>query len=252
MSEFAPVLAIEGLHKAFGALVATDGVTLDVRQGEIHALIGPNGAGKSTLIAQICGEQRPDRGTIRFDGRDVTALPAYRRARLGLGRSFQLTQLCPDFSVVENVLLSLEAGDGGSFDLLSNPRKNAASQEIAARWIDAVGLSDRSKAPASALSHGEKRQLEIAVAMARQPRLLLLDEPMAGMGPDESAKLTTLLLGLKAQSAILLVEHDMDAVFKLADRISVLVYGRIIFTGTVAEVRGSPAVQAAYLGSEAC
>ncbi|QCI67648.1 ABC transporter ATP-binding protein [Phreatobacter stygius] len=246
----APVLAITGLRKAFGALVATDDVTLDVRPGELHALIGPNGAGKSTLITQICGELAADAGRIRFDGRDITTLPAHARARLGLGRSFQLTQLCPDFSALENVLLSIEARHGGSFDMLSNPRRNGANRQAARDWLDRVGLADREDRRVATLGHGERRQLEIAVALARQPRLLLLDEPMAGMGPEESAALTRLLGSLKRHYAILLVEHDMDAVFALADRVSVLVYGRIIFTGTVDAVRDHPDVRAAYLGEE--
>jgi branched-chain amino acid transport system ATP-binding protein len=252
VADLTPVLAIEGLRKAFGAVVATDDVTLDVRHGEIHALIGPNGAGKSTLIAQICGEQAPDSGRIRFAGRDVTALPAYDRARLGLGRSFQLTQLCPDFSAAENVMLSVEARGGGSLNLFANPRRDPAVRDAVRRWIEVVGLTGREHLPASTLAHGEKRQLEIAVALAREPSVLLLDEPMAGMGPDESARMTALLRELKGSYAILLVEHDMDAVFTLADRVSVLVYGRVIFTGTVAEVRSHPEVRAAYLGAEPC
>ncbi len=246
-----PVLEIAGLHKAFGALVATDDVTLDVRAGELHALIGPNGAGKSTLIAQICGELAPDRGRILFEGRDITRLPAYKRARIGLGRSFQLTQLCMDYTVLENVLLSLEAKGGGSPDIFRNPRRNRANCARAGEWIDLVGLSGLETRPVSELAHGQRRQLEIAVALAREPRLLLLDEPMAGMGAEETGALTTLLQGLKDRYAILLVEHDMDAVFALADRISVLVYGRVIFTGTGDAVRASPDVRAAYLGEEA-
>ncbi len=245
------VLKIDGLRKAFGAVVATDDVSLDVRAGELHALIGPNGAGKSTLITQICGELTPDAGSVRFAGRDITRLPAYARARLGLGRSFQLTQLCPEFSALDNVLLSMEARHGGSFDMFSNPRRNRSQRLAAQAWLDRVGLAGREDRAVSTLAHGEQRQLEIAVALAREPRLLLLDEPMAGMGPDESAAMTRLLADLKGRYAILLVEHDMDAVFALADRISVLVYGRIIVTGAVAEVRVHPAVRAAYLGEAA-
>lgn len=245
-----PVLAIEKLRKSFGALVATDDVSLEVGPGELHALIGPNGAGKSTLITQICGEIRPNAGRILFDGRDVTGLPAPARARLGLGRTFQITQLCPDFTAVENVLLSIEARHGGSFDMLSNPRRNAAHLELARDWLDQVGLAAQGDRTVAELAHGERRQLEIAVALARQPKLLLLDEPMAGMGAEESASLTRLLQSLKRRYAILLVEHDMDAVFALADRISVLVYGRVVFTGTVEEVRGHPEVRAAYLGED--
>ena len=243
-----PVLSIVQLRKSFGALVATEDVSLDVRPGELHALIGPNGAGKSTLITQICGEITPSAGRILFEGRDVTRLPAPARARLGLGRTFQITQLCNDFTAIENVLLSIEARQGGSFDMIFNPRRNRATMARAQGWLERVGLAGRAERPVAALAHGERRQLEIAVALAREPRLLLLDEPMAGMGPEESAALTRLLLGLKGQYGILLVEHDMDAVFALADRISVLVYGRVVFTGAVDEVRDHPEVRAAYLG----
>ncbi|MGE7472577.1 ABC transporter ATP-binding protein [Bosea sp. NPDC003192] len=245
-----PVLAIDGLRKTFGALVATDGVTLRINQGELHALIGPNGAGKSTLITQICGELRPDSGSIRFDGRDVTRLKAHLRARLGLGRTFQITQLCQDFTALENVLLSIETRQGGSFDMLSNPRRKAALVTQARDRLAEVGLGQQAERRVATLGHGERRQLEIAVALARRPKLLLLDEPMAGLGPEESAAMTRLLDALKGQYAILLVEHDMDAVFALADRISVLVYGRIIFTGTVEEIRSNPEVRAAYLGEK--
>ena len=245
------LLSIEGLRKSFGALVATDGVTLDVRPGELHALIGPNGAGKSTLIAQICGDLKPDAGRILFRGENITALPAHLRARRGLGRSFQVTQLCPDFTAMENVLLSLEAMNGGSPDIFTNPRRNAGNRATAQGWLDRAGLTGFEGRPVSALAHGQRRQLEIAVALARRPGLLLLDEPMAGMGPEESAALTALLQGLKGTYPILLVEHDMDAVFALADRISVLVYGRVIFTGTPDEIRAHPEVRAAYLGEEA-
>ncbi|MGV6876183.1 ABC transporter ATP-binding protein [Pseudochelatococcus sp. B33] len=245
-----PVLEITGLRKTFGALVATDDVQLDVREGELHALIGPNGAGKSTLIALICGELTPTAGRIAFDGRDVTRLPAPARARLGIGRSFQITQLCLDFTVLENVLLSIEAQHGGSFDMFSNPRRNARNRQTAREWLGRVGLADRADSRVSVLAHGERRQLEIAVALARRPKLLLLDEPMAGMGPEESAAMTGLLLSLKRQCTILLIEHDMDAVFALADRVSVLVYGKVIFTGTTSEIRDHPEVRAAYLGEE--
>ncbi len=247
-----PALEIEHLKKSFGALRATDDLSLAVARGELHAVIGPNGAGKSTLITQICGELRPDSGRIRLAGRDVTRLPAHARARLGLGRSFQITQLCGDFTVFENVLLSLEARNGGSFDLVRDPRRNPAHRETIRRWLEVVGLDAFAERPAASLSHGERRQLEIAVALARDPSVLLLDEPMAGMGAEESARLAHLLASLKGRYTILLVEHDMDAVFALADRISVLVYGRIVFTGTGAEVRGNPEVRAAYLGDWEC
>lgn len=250
VTDITAVLAIRDLRKSFGALVATDDVTLDVKQGELHALIGPNGAGKSTLITQICGELTPDTGRILFEGNDVTRVPAHARARLGLGRTFQITQLCPDFTALENIILSIEARHGGSFDMLSNPRRNSANGKAACDWLEQVGLAERGAMRVSALAHGERRQLEIAVALARQPKVLLLDEPMAGMGSEESVGMVRLLESLKRHYAILLVEHDMDAVFALADRVSVLVYGRVIFTGTVDEVRNHPDVRAAYLGEE--
>lgn len=246
-----PVLILEDLHKSFSALVATNGVSLNVKHGELHALIGPNGAGKSTLIAQICGEIAPDSGRIIFEGQDITKLPAYMRARRGMGRSFQLTQLCQDFTALENVLLSLEAKNGGSVNIFSNPRHNIKNKEIARSWLERVNLLDAEDTIVSSLGHGQKRQLEIAVALARSPRLLLLDEPMAGMGSEESASLTKLLLSLKQDYPILLIEHDMDAVFALADRISVLVYGKIICTGSVDEIRNHPDVKTAYLGEDA-
>ncbi|MGO1074967.1 ABC transporter ATP-binding protein [Inquilinus sp. CA228] len=246
----APTLAIDNLRKAFGALVATDSVTLEIRPGELHALIGPNGAGKSTLISQICGEVRPDSGSIRFNGRDMTRLKPHLRARLGLGRTFQITQLCQDFTTLENVLLSIETGAGRSSGMLSNPRRNVGLVAQARERLTEVGLGEQAGRRVATLGHGERRLLEIAVALARRPKLLLLDEPMAGLGPEESAAMTRLLAALKGQYAILLVEHDMGAVFALADRISVLVYGRRIFTGTVEEIRTHPEVRAAYLGAE--
>ena len=250
MTEAATVLSVHDLHKSFGALKVTQGVTLEVRQGEIHALIGPNGAGKSTLIAQICGEQKSDSGSIRFCGADIDRLPAHARARAGLGRSFQTTQLCLEFSVLDHVIFALDTVGGGSYNLFANPRNNPARREEATRCLDMVGLGARARDVVADLSHGERRQLEIAVALARNPRALVLDEPMAGMGAEEAARMVRLLQGLKGRYPMLLVEHDMDAVFTLADRISVLVYGRLIFTGTVEEVRRHPQVRAAYLGED--
>lgn len=246
------LLAVRGLYKSFGAVQATNGVDIDVRAGEIHALIGPNGAGKSTLIAQICGEVQPNAGQILIEGRDVTALPAYARTRLGLGRSFQITELCADYTALENVVLSLLLKTGRAFRVWSDPRRDAKLLAEAAERLAQVGLAHRAQVPVADLAHGEKRQLELAVALARAPRLLLLDEPMAGMGAEESARMTDLLRGMKGRYGMLLVEHDMDAVFALADRISVLVYGKTIFTGTPDEVREHPQVRAAYLGDEAC
>ena len=248
--EAGALLRLSGLRKAFDAVVATNGVDLDVRAGEIHAIIGPNGAGKSTLIAQICGEIRPDSGSIHLDGRDVTALRAFERARLGLGRSFQITELCQEYTALENVILSCMLKTGRAFQLWSDPRRDAGLKEQALGWLEHVGLRDRRHVRTADLAHGEKRQLELAVALARSPRLLLLDEPMAGMGPEESARMTRLLQGMKGQYGILLVEHDMDAVFALADRISVLVYGKVVFSGPPDAVRRHPEVRAAYLGEE--
>lgn len=246
------LLSVTELRKTFDAVVATNGVSLDVRPGEIHAIIGPNGAGKSTLIAQICGEIRPDSGSIFIGGKDVTAMRAFERARLGLGRSFQITELCQDYTVLENVILSRMLQGGRAFQIWSNPRSDAALKQQSMQWLEHVGLHDRRHVRTADLAHGEKRQLELAVALARDPRLLLLDEPMAGMGPEESARMTRLLLGMKGNYGILLVEHDMDAVFALADRISVLVYGKLVFTGKPDDVRRHPEVRAAYLGEESC
>ena len=243
-----PILSLQHLRKSFGALKVTDDVTLEVRKGEIHALIGPNGAGKSTLIAQICGELTSDSGQVHFKGQDMTGLGAFRRARLGLGRSFQTTQLCLEFTVLEHVIFALDSMNGGSFNLFANPRNNAALRDEARHWLEKVGLEGRDNRLVANLAHGERRQLELAVAIARKPEILVLDEPMAGMGAQESSRMVGLLKELKGDYPMLLVEHDMDAVFTLADRVSVLVYGRVIFTGSVDEVRQDPTVRTAYLG----
>jgi len=243
------ILSIRNLQKAFGAVVATDHVDIDVRRTEIHAIIGPNGAGKSTLIAQICGELTPDAGNIEFGDADITKLPPHLRARMGLARTFQVTQLCAEFTVIENLLLAVQA-QRGAFNLLSNPRHDSVLLDLARYWIDLVGLGGRQKIAVENLAHGERRQLEIAMALCREPKLLLLDEPMAGMGADESIRMTKLLQRLKGQYGILLVEHDMDAVFSLADRVSVLVYGRVVFTGSAIEARQDPQVREAYLGQD--
>ena len=248
MSNPTPMLQVQGLHKAFGALKATNGVNLSLIEGEIHALIGPNGAGKSTLIAQLCGELQPDAGSIHMAGVDITHLPAHLRARRGMGRSFQITQLCPDYTAAENLMLALILQTGRAFQPWSNPRRDEALKTQAQSLLADVGLGERSSVRVRDMAHGEKRQLELAVALARQPRLLLLDEPMAGMGAEESQRMTALLQALKRRYTVLLVEHDMDAVFALADRVTVLVYGRAIFTGTTDEVRSHPEVRAAYLG----
>ena len=246
-----PILEVIGLRKRFGGLAVTDDVSFAVAPGGIHAVIGPNGAGKTTLIHQLSGTLRPDAGVIRFAGRDVTALPLHRRARLGLARSFQITSVIPGFSVLENAALAVQARSGSSFRFLWRAAAEARLNEEAMAALDQVGLAGRAAAPAGALSHGEKRQLELAIALAMAPRLLLLDEPLAGAGPEETARLIDILLGLKRRYAILLVEHDMQAVFALADRISVLVYGRVIATDAPAAIRADPAVRAAYLGEDA-
>jgi branched-chain amino acid transport system ATP-binding protein len=246
-----PVLQLSDLRKSFGALKATDGVSLDLREGEIHALIGPNGAGKSTLIHQICGSIRPDSGTIRFLGEDMAGLDMAARVRKGLGRSFQISSLAPDFSALRNVMLAVQARQGSSFRFLRPVASDGSLTGPAMAMLERVGLEARAKVPAAELSHGERRQLEIAIALALGPKAFLFDEPMAGLGPEGSKRLTGFLDGLRHEAPILLVEHDMDAVFALADRISVLVYGRIIATGTVAEIRSDPEVRRAYLGDAA-
>ena len=244
------LLAADRLIKRFGGLLATDNVSIEVAHGEIHALIGPNGAGKTTLVSQLTGGLTPDAGTIRFLGRDITRLPVHARVRLGLARSFQITSVLRDFSALENVALAQQAHRGHSFRFLADVRRDDARTEAARRGLAAVGLEARAQTPASALSHGEQRQLEIAMALAGEPRLLLLDEPMAGMGPEESQRMVGLLRGLKQRCGMLLIEHDMDAVFALADRITVLVYGRAIASGAPAEIRANPDVRQAYLGDE--
>jgi branched-chain amino acid transport system ATP-binding protein len=244
------VLHIENLHKRFGALAVTDGVTLDVAPGELHAIIGPNGAGKTTLINQISGFLRPQSGRIRFDGRDVTTLPVHTRAQLGLARSFQLTSVLPGFSALENVALAVQARSGSSFRFVGCAARERALNRAAQTALEEVGLGARIHVPAGTLSHGEKRSLELAIALAMAPKLILLDEPTAGGGREESERLVALLSRLKGRYAMILVEHDMTAVFALADRISVMTYGRILATGLPAAVRSDPLVIAAYLGNE--
>ncbi len=244
------LLEIDALTKRFGGVVASDAISLALRHGELHALIGPNGAGKTTLIGQLTGELAPDSGRVRFDGRDVTALPVYRRSRLGLARSFQIASLFSEFTALDNVALAVQAHAGHSFRFWGDARREPELREPAHDALRRVGLAPRSDVPVTELSHGERRQLEIAMALATGPRMLLLDEPMAGMGPEESARLVELLRQLKGGLTILLVEHDMDAVFALADRISVLVYGRIIASGEPAAIRADAAVREAYLGEQ--
>jgi branched-chain amino acid transport system ATP-binding protein len=248
MSEL--LLTVEKIRKSFGALLATDGVDFDVREGETHAVIGPNGAGKTTFIKQISGELHPDAGSIRFAGEDITHMPAPQRSRRGLARSFQITSIYRDFSALDNVALAVQAHSGHSFRFWVSAREDLSLREPARQYLEKVGLSERADILAAELSHGEQRQLEIAMALASEPRLLLLDEPVAGMGTEESARMVSFLSTLRGAKTIVLVEHDMDAVFSLADRISVLVYGRIIATGTPAEIRANAEVRAAYLGED--
>ncbi|MBK1636622.1 ABC transporter ATP-binding protein [Rhodovulum adriaticum] len=245
-----PVLEVRNLHLSFGALKATDDVSLTLCPGEIHALIGPNGAGKSTLIGLIAGNLAPDAGQVLLNGRDVTAQDVAARAQAGLARSFQVSAVAPGLSVLQNVALAVQGARGGSFRLFRRALSDRALTGAAMTQIDRVGLTARRTVPAGDLAHGERRRLELAMALAQAPRAFVLDEPMAGMGPDGAREMTTLLDELRHEAPILLVEHDMDAVFRLADRISVLVSGRIIASGTVAQIRANPEVQTAYLGEE--
>jgi branched-chain amino acid transport system ATP-binding protein len=244
------MLETRDLYKHFGGLVATDRVSLSIRQGELHAVIGPNGAGKTTLIAQLAGELRPDGGAILFDGRDVTRMPVQRRAAAGLARSFQITSVFPSFSALANVALAVQAHAGHSFRFWKPAARDGALTGPAREALELVGLGPRADVPAELLSHGEQRQLEIAMALATRPRMLLLDEPMAGMGPAEGASMVDLLGKLKRRYTILLIEHDMDAVFALADWITVLVHGAVIATGSPDEIRSDREVRRAYLGEE--
>ncbi|MBV9859063.1 MAG: ABC transporter ATP-binding protein [Alphaproteobacteria bacterium] len=245
------LLETHALTKSFGGLVATGGVSLLVMPREIHAVIGPNGAGKTTLVAELAGELRPDSGSIRFAGRDISRLRAAQRAALGIARSFQITSVFGEFSALDNVALAVQAHAGHSFRFWRAARADPRLREPARAALAEVGLADRADIAASVLSHGEKRALEIAMVLATAPRLVLLDEPMAGMGPEDAAAMVELLASLKGRLAIVLIEHDMDAVFALADRITVLVYGRVIATGTPAAIRQDPEVRRAYLGESA-
>jgi branched-chain amino acid transport system ATP-binding protein len=246
----AALLETRTLCKRFGGLVATDAVSLEVARGECHALIGPNGAGKTTLIGQLSGSLRPDSGSVHFAGRDVTQLKAHERAALGFARSYQITSILNDFTVVENVGIALQAVSGSSFRFWRPVAGEIALADEAMAILRQVGMEALAARQARGLSHGEHRQLEIALALATKPQLMLLDEPMAGMGPEESENMVQLIAGLKGRYTILLVEHDMDAVFRLADRISVLVAGRVITTGLPDEIRANAAVKSAYLGEE--
>jgi branched-chain amino acid transport system ATP-binding protein len=244
------MLEIEGLTKRFGGVIASDSIALTVPTGELHAIIGPNGAGKTTLIGQLAGEIRPDAGAIRFGGADITLLPAYQRSRLGLARSFQITSLFLDFTALDNVALAVQAHCGHSFRFWRDAREERELREPARAALERVGLVQRAGVVVASMSHGEHRQLEIAMALATRPRMLLLDEPMAGMGPEESQRMVAMLRELKQELTILLIEHDMEAVFALADRITVLVYGRVIASGTPEAIRANADVRQAYLGEQ--
>jgi branched-chain amino acid transport system ATP-binding protein len=245
------MLEVRQLTKAFGALRASDGVDFDVAEGETHAVIGPNGAGKTTFISQLAGNLFPDAGRIAFAGEDITRLPAARRARRGLARSFQVTSIYLEFTALQNVMLAVQAQSGHSFRFWRSAMDDAALRDPALEVLHEVGIEEsKFNLPAATLAHGEQRQLEVAMALATRPRLLLLDEPMAGMGIEESQRMIALLASLKRRQTIVLVEHDMDAVFRLADRISVLVYGRIIATDTPEKIRANEDVRKAYLGED--
>ncbi len=246
-----PVLSARGLTKSFGAVVASRDVSLEVMPGTIHAVIGPNGAGKSTLVAQICGAVRPDAGAVLLNGRDVTRLPVAARARAGLARSFQVSAVVPAFTVRQNVTLALAGRDRRTHSPFARWRADAALSREAASHADRVGLGDRMEVPADALSHGERRRLDLSMALALRPRVLVLDEPMAGLGSEGTAEITAMLSDLRRDAPILLVEHDMDAVFALADRVTVLVDGAVIASGPVDAIRADPAVRRAYLGDGA-
>lgn len=246
-----PILRTENLEKAYGALKVTDDVSLDLLPGELHAIIGPNGAGKTTLIHQLSGRLAADAGRVLFEGGDISSLSMARRARLGIARTFQITSLLPRFSALENTAIAVQSRSGSSFSFFRAAARERALNEQAMAALETVGLAARANQPASTLSHGEQRQLELAVALATKPRVLLLDEPLAGTGHDESAALIDLIKTLKSNYGILLIEHDMDAVFALADRVSVLVYGRVIATGTPDAIRADAKVRRAYLGEDA-
>ncbi|SNX74304.1 amino acid/amide ABC transporter ATP-binding protein 1 (HAAT family) [Cereibacter ovatus] len=245
-----PALSVRGLTKSFDALKVSDGISFDVAWGELHAIIGPNGAGKTTLIHQLSGSLAPDAGRILLGGHDITRLSMAARARRGLARSFQITSILAGLTALENVALAVQARSGSSFRFLRQVARESALNDQAAEALAAAGLAGAEDRSAGTLSHGEKRQLEIAIALAMQPKVLLLDEPLAGTGHRESAALLDLIAGLKGRLSIVLIEHDMEAVFALADRISVLVYGRLIATGTPDAIRADAQVRAAYLGDE--
>ena len=244
------ILRIAKLSKTFGGVVATDELSLDVEQGELHAIIGPNGAGKTTLIAQLSGEIFPDSGRVFFQDKDITMLPPFKRSRIGIARSFQITSLMLEMNVIDNVALATQANEGHSYKFWKSARDDFDLSQSAMHTLREVGLEGRKFEKVQNLSHGEHRQLEIAMALATQPHLLLLDEPMAGMGTEEGGKILEILKQLKKRKTILLIEHDMDVVFALADRITVLVYGRAIASGSPQSIKADERVREAYLGTD--
>ena len=248
MSE--PLLQVTGLNRRFGAIQASRDLSFGIEAGEVHALIGPNGAGKTTAINQLTGEIEPDSGSIVFDGRDITRLPVHKRALMGLARSFQITAVFEHLTIAENLALSVQAHMGHSYRFWARADRDPRLTRPTLVALKLVGLEERASAPASSLSHGEKRQLEVGMALAGQPKLLLLDEPMAGMGPGGTIEMSNLIREMKGEITILLVEHDMDVVFSLADRVTVLVYGEAVATGTPEQIRANPLVRQAYLGGE--
>ncbi|MGH8436624.1 MAG: ABC transporter ATP-binding protein [Pseudomonas sp.] len=245
-----PLLSVENLVKRFRGIHASDGINFDLRPGEIHAVIGPNGAGKTTFINQLAGELAPDSGRILLDGQDITSEPVYLRAALGLARSYQISAVFDELSVLENVMLAAQAHQGHSFRFFKDAAKDEKVAAPSREAVRIVGLEDALHRPAADLAHGAKRQLELAMVIATKPRLMLLDEPMAGTGPAESREIVALLRRLRGTAAIVLIEHDLDAVFALADRISVMVYGKVIATGTCDDIRADAAVREAYIGDE--
>lgn len=246
-----PLLYTENLCKSFGAVSACRNLSIEIRTGEIHALIGPNGAGKTTLLNLLAGDLTADSGSVFLSGREITHLPLHRRAHLGLARSYQITSVFPKLSVEENLLLAIQAHHGHSFRFWKQPLNDQPLSAELGPALEHIGLSERAEILAGNLSHGEKKQLEVGMALACKPKLLLLDEPMAGMGPGGTVELSKLIRSLRQQMTILLVEHDMETIFALADRITVLVYGEVVASGRVEEIRSNPTVRQAYLGEEA-
>jgi branched-chain amino acid transport system ATP-binding protein len=244
------MLRTESLVKRFGGILVSDAISIDIAPGELHAIIGPNGAGKTTLINQLSGEMASNSGNVWFDGTDVTSLAIHERARRGLLRSYQITSIFEDFTVRENAVLAAVGAREHGWRFLQPMLSRSGPAQSAQEALQACGLALRADVPAADLAYGERRQLEMAMALAAQPKFLLLDEPMAGMSVQESAAVVAMLARLKGSYTILLIEHDMEAVFALADRITVLVYGKVMFTGTPDEIRNHPEVRAVYLGEE--